>query len=136
MKDEDITLDQFDITHIEIPEAAIYLDKTRNIGQVFQTLREASAIKIIGEAEAYKTRLLNQVEVDKTEQFIEIMKKYPDILKYYQIEKINPAAKSVIIMNDRANENEITKNIVKQQMPADKPTPPVEESGKIDAIKK
>ncbi|MDH4199522.1 MAG: hypothetical protein OEV66_03990 [Spirochaetia bacterium] len=146
--EEDITLDHFDLARLQTPEATIYFDKLKNIGQVFQTLREASAERILADADAYKKRLNNQIELEKTEQFIEIMKKYPDIIKYYQIEKINPQASSVILLNDRVNENEIVKNSIKPS-PAPmektgKKEPPQEapghihpeESGKIEAIKK
>jgi len=151
-KEEEVSLEQFEISKLEVPEAAVYLENLKNIDKIFQARREATVKRLLAEANVYEKNLIDQAELDKTEKFIEIMKKYPDIIKYYQIEKINPRA-NIILMNDPGNSGEIVKDTLRQdQVKAQvqgeaqsdvkndvkgkvAATPP-EEKGKIEPIKK
>jgi hypothetical protein len=135
-KEEGVELTQYEITKLEIPEAAVYFENIKNIDKIFQARRDATVKRLLAEAGVYEKNLLDHAELEKTEKFIELMKKYPDIIKYYQIEKLNPKA-NIILLNDPTTLNEIIKNAVKQ--PDIKTTPPPappEEKGKIEAIKK
>lgn len=136
-KDEYVELIQFEIAGIQIPEAAVYFENIKNIDKIFQARREATVKRLLAEASVYEKNLMDQAELEKTEKFGEIMKKYPDIIKYYQIEKLNPKA-NIFIVNDQIRKDEIIKESIPkstQETPAPPSSPP-EEKGKIEAINK
>jgi len=134
-KDEEVELLQFEITKLEIPEAAIYLENIKNIDKIFQARREATVKRLMAEANIYDKNLQDQAELDKAEKFAEIMKKYPEIIQYYQIEKLNPKA-NITIINESMRSSEIIKNTIKKPVTDAPQSPPAEEKGKIEAIKK
>jgi hypothetical protein len=151
--DEDIELLQYDIVKLEVPEAAVYLENIKNIGKIFQARREATTKKILADALKYERQLLDEEDLDKARKFGEIMKEYPDIVKYYQIEKVNPKAKIVLqnqpsLIQLETNESapeKITSEAA-PYVPEEKksPEPPIQakeipkepETGKIPVIEK
>lgn len=139
-KEEGIVLESYELKNLEIPEPAVYLDALKNMGPISEARREALSRKILAEADAYQRKLLNEVDLEKADNFIAIMKKYPDIIKYYQIEKINPKAKSVIMIDQNLNGRDAVekeKNAAAKEVIKNKPQkPPEEETGQVGPIKK
>ena len=111
---EGVLLTRFDPLRISIPDYDEYELLTSNITKLVNSYQNSMMTELDARVALKNRELTDQADIEKAEKFMHLIEKNPDIIKYYQIEKLNP--KASVIINGISNDN-----IVQQNLPAPAP---------------
>lgn len=95
-----IELTRHELITIDVPELELYRKHLQYSDAYLNAQREAEINNILATAHAYKIRVTGQAELEKAENFAQLLRKYPELIKYYRIEKYSKGSKVIVVDSD------------------------------------